>query len=195
MIAPMPHDHSHDHSHDDHPHRVLPSEPALRVKALETILTQKGLIDPAALDEIIDTYENRIGPRNGAHVVARAWSDEAFKESLKQDATAAIKQAFGWHGRQGEQIVAVEVKQRRLSRQHYERKSILRSTLGGEVLQYCVVKLRFRYLDIPFSVVEVVWRRLLSRSILEVRDELPPLRPDRATRRRSSARSGHPVAA
>ncbi len=103
MINPMPHD----HSHDEDPHTLLPSEPALRVKALETILTQKGLIDPAALDEIIDTYENRIGPRNGAHVVARAWSDDAFRAALLDDADAVVSD-LGYYGRQGEHMVAVE---------------------------------------------------------------------------------------
>lgn len=97
----------HDHSHDEDPHTLLPSEPALRVKALETILTQKGLIDPAALDEIIDTYENRIGPRNGAHVVARAWSDDAFRAALLDDADAVVSD-LGYYGRQGEHMVAVE---------------------------------------------------------------------------------------
>ncbi|WP_339765770.1 nitrile hydratase subunit alpha [uncultured Pseudosulfitobacter sp.] len=99
----MPHDH-HDH---DHAHALLPPDPALRVKALETILTEKGLIDPAALDEIIDTYENRIGPRNGAHVVARAWSDPAFRAALLDDATAVVSD-LGYYGRQGEHMVAVE---------------------------------------------------------------------------------------
>jgi nitrile hydratase len=99
----MPHDH-HDH---DHAHALLPPDPALRVKALETILTEKGLIDPAALDEIIDTYENRIGPRNGAHVVARAWSDPAFRAALLEDATAVVSE-LGYYGRQGEHMVAVE---------------------------------------------------------------------------------------
>ena len=101
--APMPHDH-HDH---DHPHALLPPEPALRVKALETLLTRKGLIDPAALDEIIDTYENRIGPRNGAQVVARAWSNPAFRAALLEDATAVVAD-MGFFGRQGEHMVAVE---------------------------------------------------------------------------------------
>jgi len=101
--ARMPHDH-HDH---DHPHALLPPEPALRVKALETLLTRKGLIDPAALDEIIDTYENRIGPRNGAQVVARAWSDPAFRAALMEDATAVVAD-MGFFGRQGEHMVAVE---------------------------------------------------------------------------------------
>jgi nitrile hydratase len=99
----MPHDH-HDH---DHAHAVLPPDPALRVKAIETILTQKGLIDPAALDEIIDTYENRIGPKNGALVVARAWTDPAFRAALLQDATAVVAD-LGFYGRQGEHITAVE---------------------------------------------------------------------------------------
>ena len=101
--AVMPHDH-HDH---DHPHALLPPEPALRVKALETLLTAKGLIDPAALDEIIDTYENRIGPRNGAQVVARAWSDPGFRAALLEDATAVVAE-MGFFGRQGEHMVAVE---------------------------------------------------------------------------------------
>ena len=99
----MPHDHS-DH---DHPHSLLPSDPALRVKALETILTQKGLIDPAALDEIIDTYENRIGPRNGAQVVARAWVDPTFKAALLADADPVLS-GLGFYGRQGEHMVVVE---------------------------------------------------------------------------------------
>lgn len=97
----MPHD---DH---DHPHTLLPPDPALRVKALETILTRKGLIDPTALDEIIDTYENKIGPKNGARVVARAWSDPAFLEALRVDATAVVKD-MGFYGRQGEHMVIVE---------------------------------------------------------------------------------------
>ena len=99
----MPHDHA-DH---DHPHTLLPSDPALRVKALETILTQKGLIDPAALDEIIETYETKIGPRNGAHVVAKSWTDPAFKAALLKDATAVVSE-LGYYGRQGEHMIVVE---------------------------------------------------------------------------------------
>ena len=99
----MPHDHA-DH---DHPHTLLPSDPALRVKALETILTQKGLIDPAALDEIIETYETKIGPRNGARVVAKTWTDPAFKAALLKDATAAVSE-LGYYGRQGEHMIVVE---------------------------------------------------------------------------------------
>lgn len=95
------------HDDPDHPHEVLPSDPALRVKALETLLVSKGLVDPAALDEIIDTYENRIGPQNGAAVVARAWADPEFHAALMQDATEAIRE-MGFYGRQGEHIVAVE---------------------------------------------------------------------------------------
>jgi nitrile hydratase len=100
----MPHDHDHD---GDAPHSHLPSDPALRVKALETLLVKKGLVDPAALDELIEAYEHRIGPRNGAMVVARAWSDPAFKAWLLEDATAAIS-SLGFMGRQGEHMVAVE---------------------------------------------------------------------------------------
>lgn len=103
MVCAMPHDH-HDH---DHPHALLPPDPALRVKALETILTEKGLIDPGALDAIIDTYENRIGPRNGARVVAKAWSDDAFRAALLDDATAVVAD-LGYFGRQGEHVVVVE---------------------------------------------------------------------------------------
>ncbi|WP_171121694.1 MULTISPECIES: nitrile hydratase subunit alpha [unclassified Ruegeria] len=97
----MPHD---DH---DHPHALLPPEPALRVKALETILTRKGLVDPAALDEIIDTYQNKIGPQNGALVVAKAWTDPEFKRALLEDATPVVAD-LGFYGRQGEHIVVVE---------------------------------------------------------------------------------------
>jgi nitrile hydratase len=97
----MPHDHS------DHPHALLPPDPALRVKALETVLTRKGLIDPAALDEIIDTYQNRIGPQNGAQVVARAWSDPEFKARLLSDPMPLLSD-LGFYGRQGEHMVIVE---------------------------------------------------------------------------------------
>jgi len=77
-----------------------------RVKALETVLTEKGLIDPAAIDAIVDTYQTKVGPRNGARVVAKAWSDPAFAEWLKRDATAAIA-SLGYTGRQGEHMRAV----------------------------------------------------------------------------------------
>lgn len=99
--ARMPHD------DPDHPYSLLPPDPALRIKALETILTRKGLIDPAALDAIIDTYENKIGPRNGAHVVARAWRDPEFKARLLEDATSVVAD-LGYYGRQGEHMVVVE---------------------------------------------------------------------------------------
>jgi nitrile hydratase len=100
----MAHDHpDHDHDHGQEP----PSEAALRVKALESLLVEKGVVDPAALDAIIDTYERKVGPRNGARVVARAWSDPAYRERLLADATSAIAE-LGYGGRQGEHMVAVE---------------------------------------------------------------------------------------
>ena len=99
------HGHHHDHDHDhDHDNRYTDMQ--ARVRALETVLTQKGLIDPAAIDAIVETYETKIGPRNGARVVAKAWSDPAFAEWLKQDATAAIA-SLGYTGRQGEHMRAV----------------------------------------------------------------------------------------
>jgi len=83
------------------------SDAAIRVRALESILQEKGLIDPKAIDALVDTYENKVGPRNGAKVVARAWVDPAYKERLLKDATAAIKE-FGFSGLQGEDMVVVE---------------------------------------------------------------------------------------
>ena len=97
----------HDHSDDAHPHSLLPSDPALRVKALESLLVKKGLVDPAALDAIIETYEHKIGPQNGAAVVARAWREPKFRTALFRDATAAVSE-MGFYGRQGEHIVALE---------------------------------------------------------------------------------------
>ena len=94
---------THDHDHD---HSEL-SPMALRVRALETVLADKGYIDPAALDVLIDTYQTRIGPRNGARVVARAWLDADYRDWLRRDASAAIA-ALGYSGRQGEHMVAVE---------------------------------------------------------------------------------------
>ena len=89
-----------------HDHSEL-GEMELRVRALETVLAQKGYIDPAALDTLIDTYQTKIGPRNGARVVARAWVDPAFREWLLRDASAAIA-SLGYTGRQGEHMIAVE---------------------------------------------------------------------------------------
>ena len=97
----------HDTDNHDQPHSLLPSDPALRVKALETLLIEKGLVDSETLDEIIDTYQTKIGPQNGAQVVARAWSDGEFRDLLLRDATAAVLE-MGFYGRQGEHIVAVE---------------------------------------------------------------------------------------
>ena len=90
----------------DHDHSHL-SDMDVRIRALETLLVKKGYIDPAALDEIIETYETKIGPRNGARVVARAWVDPEFRKWLKEDATAAIT-SLGFTGRQGEHMIAVE---------------------------------------------------------------------------------------
>lgn len=103
----MAHDHPHgDHEHEhDHDHSEL-GEMDLRVRALETVLAQKGYIDPAALDVLIDTYQTRIGPCNGARVVAKAWVDPDFADWLKRDATAAIA-SLGYTGRQGEHMVAL----------------------------------------------------------------------------------------
>ena len=100
------HSHSHDHKHED-AHSHLPSDPELRVKAIETLLLRKGLIDSETLDELIDTYENKIGPQNGAKVVAKAWVDESYKKRLLEDATAAIRE-LSYQGRQGENMVVVE---------------------------------------------------------------------------------------
>ena len=91
----------------DHSHTAPPSDPELRIRALESLLVEKQLIDPAAVDDIIETYEQRIGPRNGAKVVAHAWTDPAYKARLMQDATAAIAE-LGFSGAQGEDMVVVE---------------------------------------------------------------------------------------
>jgi nitrile hydratase len=97
------HDHDHDHDHGQEP----PSAMTLRVKALESLLVDKGLVDPAALDAIVDYYEHKVGPRNGARVVARTWSDPAYRERLLADATVAIAE-LGYSGGQGEHMIAVE---------------------------------------------------------------------------------------
>jgi nitrile hydratase len=98
--------HAHQHEHD---HQVVPSDLTLRVKALESLLVEKGLVDRAALDALIDSYEHKIGPRNGARVVARAWVDPAYKQRLLTDANAAIAE-LGYGGQQGEHMVVVENK-------------------------------------------------------------------------------------
>jgi nitrile hydratase len=104
----MSHDHSHDDDdhHDHHHHDNHYSDMQARVKALETLLTEKGLIDPVAIDRIVETYETKVGPRNGAQVVAKAWSDPDFADWLRRDATAAIA-SLGFTGRQGEHMRAV----------------------------------------------------------------------------------------
>ena len=98
-------DHHHHHGHDHH-HDNQYSDMQARVKALETLLTEKGLIDPDAIDAIVETYETKVGPRNGARVVAKAWVDPEFADWLKRDATAAIA-SLGYTGRQGEHMRAV----------------------------------------------------------------------------------------
>ena len=92
---------------DDHEHQTIPSDIALRVKALESVLVEKEMVDRAELDAVVDTYENRIGPRNGARVVARAWTDPAYKARLLANATEAIAE-LGYGGAQGEHMVVVE---------------------------------------------------------------------------------------
>ena len=100
--------HSEDHDHDhDHDHTAPPPELELRIKALESLLIEKGLVDPATLNEIIDTYEHRVGPRNGAQVVAKAWADDNFRQALLIDATEAVA-SLGFMGRQGEHLKVVE---------------------------------------------------------------------------------------
>ena len=100
----MSHSREHEHEHD---HQAVPSDSNLRAKALESLLVEKGLVDRAALDAIVDTYETKIGPRNGARVVARAWVDPAYKERLMADATAAIAE-LGYAGGQGEDMLVLE---------------------------------------------------------------------------------------
>jgi nitrile hydratase len=100
----MSHHHDHEHGHD---HQVVPSDLTLRVKALESLLVEKGLVDPAALDALIDTYEHKVGPRNGARVVARAWVDPAYRQRLLADGTAAIAE-LGFSGAQGEHMRVLE---------------------------------------------------------------------------------------
>ena len=103
----MTHVHTHDDDDDhDHDHSDL-GEMDLRVRALESVLVAKGYVDPAALDALIDTYQHRVGPRNGAQVVARSWTDPGFRDWLLSDATAAVA-SMGFSGRQGEHLVAVE---------------------------------------------------------------------------------------
>jgi nitrile hydratase len=108
VAAAAMHDLAHEREpHLEHDHQVVPSDPALRVKSLESLLVEKGLVDPAALDALIDTYEHKVGPRNGAQVVARAWVDPAYKKRLLANGTAAIAE-LGFGGRGGDYLVVVE---------------------------------------------------------------------------------------
>ena len=97
---------AHDHEHD-HAHQAVPSDMALRVKSLESLLVEKGIVDPATLDALVDAYEHKIGPRNGAKVVARAWADPAYKARLLADANDAMAD-FGFISKQGDRMVVVE---------------------------------------------------------------------------------------
>lgn len=103
VTTELVHAQEHDHDHD-HDHQAVPSDPALRVKALESLLVAKGLVDRAALDALVDTYEHKVGPRNGARVVARAWTDRAYKQRLLTNATRAIAEL----GYENEKLTAVE---------------------------------------------------------------------------------------
>ncbi len=104
LTEAQPAHHDHDHNPD---HQAVPSDPALRAKALESVLVARGLVDRAALDAVVDTYEHQIGPRNGARVIARAWVDPAYKQRLLSNATAAIAE-LGFGGKEGERMVVVE---------------------------------------------------------------------------------------
>src|SRR5246127_188221 len=100
--AAMTGDHSHQHPHD-HDHQTVPSDVALRVKALESLLVEKGMVKPAEIDATVDLYENKVGPRNGARVVARAWVDPAYRKRLLDEATGTAAIAdLGYSGAQGE---------------------------------------------------------------------------------------------
>ena len=114
----MSHDHEHEHGHHHHhhddddvqehrEHGAPLTDVELRVRALESLLVDKGLVEPATLDALIDTYETKVGPRNGAKVVAHAWVDPAYKRRLLEDGTAAVAE-FGFMGRQSEKLVIVE---------------------------------------------------------------------------------------
>lgn len=107
IVSPSHVAQTHAHQDRDHDHQAVPSDLTLRVKALESLLVEKGLVDRAALDAVVDTYETKIGPRNGAQVVARAWVDPAYKKRLLTDATAAIAE-LGYTGGQGEDMVVLE---------------------------------------------------------------------------------------
>jgi nitrile hydratase len=105
-MAHSDNEHSHGHGHG-HDHTEPPAELELKVKALESLLVEKGLVNPEALNAIIDNYEHKVGPQNGAHVVAKAWVDSSFKEALLADATGAVAE-LGYFGRQGEHLRVVE---------------------------------------------------------------------------------------
>ena len=105
-MAAQRQDQEHQHGHDHHDHQAVPSDPTLRTKALESLLVEKGLVDPATLDALVDTMEHKVGPRNGARVVARAWVDPEYEQRLLENAPAAIAE-LGYSAGQGEHMVVV----------------------------------------------------------------------------------------
>ena len=107
MSAAVPNEATAGGQQQDHQHQSTPSDISLRVKSLESLLIEKGLVDPAALDALVDTYENKVGPRNGAKIVARAWTDAAYKKRLLSNAAAAVAE-LGFLSTQGEHMLAVE---------------------------------------------------------------------------------------
>ena len=190
----------HHHHHHDHDHSEL-SETELRVRALETILTEKGYVDPAALDLLIETYETKVGPRNGARVVARAWTDPAYRARLIADATPAIAE-LGYAGRQGEHIVAVE----NTPRLHNMVVCTLCScypwpVLGLPPVWYKSAPYRSRAVKDPRGVLKDFGFELPAGtdirvwdSTAEIRYLVLPMRPDRHRRleRGAPCRSRHP---
>ena len=158
----------------DHNHQVVPSDPALRVKSLESLLVDKGLVDRAALDALVDTYEHKIGPRNGARVVAKAWTDPAYKERLLTNATSAIAE-LGYTGDQGEDMVVVE----NSSRVHNLVVCTLCScypwpVLGLPPVWYKSAPYRSRAVIDPAWCIARVWASSLPRMLRFVFGTAPP---------------------
>ena len=157
-----------------HKHEHPPSETELKVKALESLLIEKGLIDPLALDELIDVYENRVGPRNGARIVARAWVDDCYRERLLANATEAIAE-FGFQGRQGEDMIAVENTPR--SAQHGRLHLVLMlSVAGTRPDRRCGTSHR-RIAHGPFPSRAAFWRNSASPSAMMWRSASGTVRP------------------
>lgn len=165
----MPHDH-------DHEHTEPPSDLELRVKALESLLVEKGLVKPETLNAIIETYEHKIGPRNGAHVVAKAWTDPEFKKALKNDATEAVA-SLGYCGRQGEHLEVVE----NTDDTHNLVVCTLCScypwtVLGLPPTWYKSAPFRSRAVSDPRGVLEEFGTRISEKSIIKVWDSTSEMR-------------------